>query len=165
MCISSIPEAKSIAYFDTSFHCTIPLHGSSYAIDQEIAKKRGLKKYGFHGLSCTSPALSVSRMCDNAHPADSFILRAVSRFMQKAPEDLNLIVLHLGSGASACAIKNGKSIDTSMGLTPRNGLPGATRCGSIDPSLIFHYTNKAGHITHDPSMAANVHVTMVRPSR
>ena len=77
------------------------------------------------------------------------------------PETLNLILLHLGSGASACAVKDGRSLDTSMGLTPLNGLPGATRSGSIDPSLIFHYTNKAGRITHDPSMAAHVGVTMV----
>ncbi|KAL4248804.1 hypothetical protein AB1N83_013978 [Pleurotus pulmonarius] len=71
------------------------------------------------------------------------------------------IVLHLGSGASACAIKEGKSLDTSMGLTPLNGLPGATRAGAIDPSLIFHYTNKAGKITHDRKSAVQLHVTEV----
>ncbi|KAF8958364.1 Acetokinase family-domain-containing protein [Flammula alnicola] len=141
-CMSALPDSKSIAYFDTSFHCTIPLHISSCAINQEIAKKRGLKKYGFHGLSY------------------SFILRSVSQFLDKPPESLNLILLHLGSGASACLVKDGKSLDTSMGLTPLNGLPGATRSGSVDPSLIFHYTNKAGRITHDPSMATQVHVTM-----
>ncbi|KAF8150641.1 Acetokinase family-domain-containing protein [Crassisporium funariophilum] len=141
-CISDLPNAKSVAYFDTTFHRSIPLHISSYAIDQKIAKERGLKKYGFHGLSY------------------AFILRSVSRYLDKPPESLNLIVLHLGSGASACAIKSGNSLDTSMGLTPLNGLPGATRSGSIDPSLIFHYTNKAGRITHDPSMAAHVGVTM-----
>ncbi|KAF5327816.1 hypothetical protein D9619_004575 [Psilocybe cf. subviscida] len=128
-CISAVPDAKSIAYFDTSFHRSIPLHISTSAIDPQIAKQRGLKKYGFHGLSC------------------------------KAPESLNLIVLHLGSGASACAIKGGRSLDTSMGLTPLDGLPGATRSGSIDPSLIFHYTNKAGRMTHDPNMATHVGVT------
>ena len=95
---------------------------------------------------------------------DAFVLRAVSKFLKQAPENLNLIVLHLGSGASACAIKHGRSLDTSMGLTPLNGLPGATRSGAIDPSLIFHYTNRAGRITHDPSFAAHVGVTEVRLS-
>ncbi|KAF4613552.1 hypothetical protein D9613_007621 [Agrocybe pediades] len=137
-CISSLPDAKSVAYFDTAFHRSIPHHVACYAIDQKIANERGLKKYGFHGLSY------------------SFIVRAVSRSLQKPIDTLNLIVLHLGSGASACAIKEGKSLDTSMGLTPLNGLPGATRSGAIDPSLIFHYTNRAGRITHDPAMATNI---------
>jgi acetate kinase len=73
---------------------------------------------------------------------------------------LNLIVLHLGSGASICAIKNGKSLDTSMGLTPLTGLPGATRSGIVDPSLIFHYTNRAGRMSHDKNQAVNIHVTL-----
>ncbi|KAF8899890.1 Acetokinase family-domain-containing protein [Gymnopilus junonius] len=141
-CISALPSAKSVAYFDTSFHRSIPSHISSYAINQEIAKKRGLKKYGFHGLS----------FCLNLSSSDRDTLQP--------PGSLNLILLHLGSGASACAVKDGKSLDTTMGLTPLNGLPGATRSGAIDPSLIFHYTNKAGRITHDPSMAAHVGVTM-----
>ncbi|KAF9533737.1 Acetokinase family-domain-containing protein [Crepidotus variabilis] len=140
-CIEALPKSKSIAYFDTTFHTSIPVHISSYAIDPEIAKKRGLKKYGFHGLSY------------------AFILGAVSKFLNKPTESLNLIILHLGSGASACAIRAGKSFDTSMGLTPLHGLPGATRSGTIDPSLIFHYTNKAGRITHDPGMASDIHVT------
>ncbi|KAK0467027.1 acetate and butyrate kinase [Desarmillaria tabescens] len=140
-CISVLPNANSIAFFDTAFHRSIPPHIASYAINQAIATKRGLKKYGFHGLSY------------------SFILRSVAEFLSKPPTELNLIVLHLGSGASVCAIKNGLSYDTSMGLTPLNGLPGATRSGAIDPSLIFHYTNKAGRISHDPKLATQVHVT------
>ena len=67
--------------------------------------------------------------------------------------------MHLGSGASVCAIKKGKSLDTSMGLTPLTGLPGATRSGGVDPSLIFHYTNRAGRMSHDRSQAVDVHVT------
>ncbi|KAK0202601.1 acetate and butyrate kinase [Desarmillaria ectypa] len=140
-CISVLPNANSIAFFDTAFHRSIPPHIASYAIDQAVATKRGLKKYGFHGLSY------------------SFILRSVAEFLDKPPTELNLIILHLGSGASVCAIKNGLSYDTSMGLTPLNGLPGATRSGAIDPSLIFHYTNKAGRISHDPKLATQVHVT------
>ncbi|KAJ7510453.1 acetate and butyrate kinase [Mycena galericulata] len=140
-CLTQLPNAKSIGFFDTAFHRSIPPHISSYAIDQKIAKKRGLKKYGFHGLSY------------------SFILRSVSGFLEKPAASLNLIILHLGSGASACCIQHGQSLDTSMGLTPLNGLPGATRSGTIDPSLIFHYTNKAGRISHDKGSAVNLHVT------
>ncbi|KAI1797384.1 acetate and butyrate kinase [Ganoderma leucocontextum] len=140
-CIETLPNAKSIAYFDTSFHRTMPEHISMYAICQDVAKRRGLKKYGFHGLSY------------------AFILRAVSTFLSKDPSDTNLIVMHLGSGASICAIARGQSLDTSMGLTPVSGLPGATRSGEIDPSLIFHYTNRAGRISHDRALAVDVHVT------
>ncbi|KAJ7733404.1 acetate and butyrate kinase [Mycena maculata] len=140
-CLSQLPNAKSIAFFDTAFHRSIPPHISNYAIDQKIAKKRGLKKYGFHGLSY------------------SFILRSVERFLQQPSNTLNLIILHLGSGASACCIAHGQSLDTSMGLTPLNGLPGATRSGAIDPSLIFHYTNRAGRMSHDKGNAVNLHVT------
>ena len=90
---------------------------------------------------------------------DAFILRAVSGFLKKNPSSTNLIVLHLGSGASACAIQHGKSLDTSMGFTPLSGLPGATRSGSVDPSLIFHYTDKAVKIIRDPGMT--MHITEV----
>ncbi|KZT72978.1 acetate kinase [Daedalea quercina L-15889] len=139
--IEALPKASSIAYFDTSFHRSLPLHIASYAINTEVAQKRGLKKYGFHGLSY------------------AYILGAVGYYLQKDTSSLNLIVMHLGSGASICAIRNGRSLDTSMGLTPVSGLPGATRSGLVDPSLIFHYTNRAGRITHDPSQAVDVRVT------
>jgi len=140
-CFSALPNARSIAYFDTSFHRPMPEHIASYAINPKIAKERGLKKYGFHGLSY------------------AFILESVSKHIGKDSSACNLIVMHLGSGASMCAIQGGKSLDTTMGLTPLSGLPGATRSGAVDPSLIFHYTNRAGRITHDRSAAVDVHVT------
>ena len=114
-CIKDLPETRNIAVFDSQFHQTLPEHIRTYPIDQEIAKKNGLRKYGFHGISY------------------SFITRNVADFLGKPASETSLIVLHLGSGASACAIRNGKSWDTSMGLTPLAGLPGATRSGSIDP--------------------------------
>ncbi|EIN09768.1 acetate and butyrate kinase, partial [Punctularia strigosozonata HHB-11173 SS5] len=140
-CLKSLPNARSIAYFDTTFHRALPAHVSSYAIDPSVARPRGLKKYGFHGISY------------------AYILRTVSSHLRKPPTSVSIIALHLGSGASACAIHAGRSIDTSMGLTPVHGLPGATRAGAIDPSLIFHYTNTAGRISHDPAHATNVGVT------
>lgn len=105
----------NIACFDTQFHATLPPHVRTYPIDQDIARKNGLRKYGFHGISY------------------SFITRSVAEFLGKPVDDMNIIALHLGSDASACAVKGGKSWDTSMGLTPLAGLPGATRSGSIDP--------------------------------
>ncbi|TDL16842.1 acetate and butyrate kinase [Rickenella mellea] len=138
-CMKILPGSHSIAYFDSSFHATIPPHISKYMIDTEIAEQKGLKKYGFHGSSY------------------QFILRTVAQHLSKPISQTNLIVMHLGSGASICAIKDGKSLDTSMGLTPVDGLPGATRSGAIDPSLIFHYTSDAGKISH--SATGNVHVT------
>lgn len=117
-CIATLPSARNVAVFDSQFHQTIPEHIRTYPIDQEIARKNGLRKYGFHGISY------------------AFITRSVARFLGKGEKDTNLIVLHLGSGASACAVKGGKSWDTSMGLTPLAGLPGATRSGSVDPRYI-----------------------------
>lgn len=114
-CIKELPATRNVAVFDSQFHQTIPKHIRTYPIDQEIAIKNQLRKYGFHGISY------------------SFITRTVAQYLGKEQRDTNLIVLHLGSGASACAIQGGQSFDTSMGLTPLAGLPGATRSGSVDP--------------------------------
>jgi acetate kinase len=134
-----LPHAKNIAYFDSSFHNTIPDYICTYPIDQSIAQKNKLRKYGFHGISY------------------SFIVHAVSTYLDKPKEELNIVALHLGSGASACCIKGGESHDTSMGLTPLAGLPGATRSGSIDPSLMFHFTHSAGKPSR--SSSEKLHIT------
>ncbi|KAI6099620.1 Acetokinase family-domain-containing protein [Pisolithus sp. B1] len=144
-----LPNSRSIAFFDTAFHKHLPAHVAAYAIDQNVARKRGLRKYGFHGLSY------------------AFVTRSVAQYLGEDPSQLNIIALHIGSGASACAIRGGKSIDTSMGLTPLSGLPGATRAGDIDPSLIFHYTSQAsldvengGRIlSHKGDAAREVHIS------
>jgi len=81
----------------------------------------------------------------------------VAQFLGKEESETSLIVLHLGSGASACAIRNGKSWDTSMGLTPLAGLPGATRSGSVDPSLVFHYATNVGKLS--PSSTESLHIS------
>jgi len=114
-CLKELPGTRNVAVFDSQFHQSIPEHIRTYPINQEVAKKNKLRKYGFHGISY------------------SFITRSVANFLGKPESETNLIVLHLGSGASACAVKRGKSWDTSMGLTPLAGLPGATRSGSVDP--------------------------------
>ncbi|EME44965.1 hypothetical protein DOTSEDRAFT_70870 [Dothistroma septosporum NZE10] len=136
---SKCPKASNIAFFDSAFHATIPKAARTYAINQEIAERNKLRKYGFHGLSY------------------AFITRSVAYHLKKSPEETNIIALHLGSGASACVIQNGRSLDNSMGLTPLAGLPGATRSGDVDPSLIFHFTHDAGKLS--PSSTKDMNIT------
>ncbi|KAG5985129.1 hypothetical protein E4U55_001098 [Claviceps digitariae] len=138
-CIKQLPDATNLACFDSQFHATIPAHIATYPIDPKVAKNSRLRKYGFHGLSY------------------AFIARSVAEFLDKDLAKLNIIALHLGSGASACAIKGGKSWDTSMGLTPLAGLPGATRSGSIDPSLVFHYASDVGKLS--PASTKHLHIS------
>ncbi|KAI1375558.1 acetate kinase [Hypoxylon crocopeplum] len=139
-CMEELPAALNVAYFDSQFHASIPAHICTYPIDPAIAKNNQLRKYGFHGISY------------------AFITSSVAKFLGKDPSDLNIIALHLGSGASACAIKNGRSWDTSMGLTPLAGLPGATRSGSVDPSLVFHYASDVGKLS--PSSTKELHISV-----
>jgi acetate kinase len=138
-CIRKLPGAKNVACFDSQFHSTLPAHVRTYPIDQTIAKKNHLRKYGFHGISY------------------AFITQSVAFFLDKLASETNIIALHLGSGASACAIKGGQSWDTSMGLTPLAGLPGATRSGSVDPSLVFHYASDVGKLS--PSSTKELHIS------
>ncbi|KAK3336525.1 acetate and butyrate kinase-like protein [Cercophora scortea] len=138
-CIRELPAAHNVACFDSQFHASIPEHIRTYPIDPEIAHSNRLRKYGFHGMSY------------------AFITREAARFLGKKPDEVNLIALHLGSGASACAIKAGQSWDTSMGLTPLAGLPGATRSGNVDPSLVFHYASDVGKLS--PASTKELHIS------
>jgi acetate kinase len=110
-----LPHAVSVASFDNTFHATIPPVNYIYPIDQTIAKKYAIRRYGFHGNSYR------------------YINKQMQTILNK--DKLNLIVCHLGNGASITAIKNGMSYATSMGLTPLEGLMMGTRCGDIDPSI------------------------------
>jgi len=136
---AALPAARNVAVFDSAFHRSIPAHICTYAIDPAVAARNRLRKYGFHGISY------------------AFIARATAAYLAKPVERLNIVALHLGSGASACAIRAGQSLDTSMGLTPLAGLPGATRSGSVDPSLVFHFTHDAGRPS--PGSSKELHVT------
>ena len=120
------PDLPQVAVFDTAFHRTIPPHAYHYAIPREWYEKHGVRRYGFHGTS------------------HAYVAREAAAFLGRPPEELNLIVLHLGNGASACAIAGGRSIDTSMGLTPLEGLVMGTRSGDLDPALIFHVARESG---------------------
>lgn len=118
-CINNItdvlPEANQVAVFDTSFHQTIPDYNYRYAVPKEWYEENGVRKYGFHGTS------------------HKFINQEMQTYSDKP---LNLIICHLGNGSSISAVKEGKCIDTTMGLTPLDGLIMGTRSGAIDPSII-----------------------------
>ncbi|KAG8707744.1 hypothetical protein FRC11_007188 [Ceratobasidium sp. 423] len=125
-CLKHIPSGRQILLFDTMFHSTIPAHIYTYPLGPSSEKTAiPLRKYGAHGLSYAS------------------ILDNVSSYLDKPKEQCTLVIAHLGNGASVCLVKEGESYDTSMGLTPLEGLPGGTRTGSVDPVLIFHHTPNA----------------------
>ncbi|EJU02060.1 acetate and butyrate kinase [Dacryopinax primogenitus] len=122
-CLEHLSAAHQVLCYDTLFHHTIPAKVYTYPIaPPKEPSPVPLRRYGFHGLSYSA------------------ILRSVSNYLGKKEEDTNLVVAHLGSGASMCLIRSGKSEDTTMGLSPLEGLPGGTRTGCVDPVLIFHHT-------------------------
>ncbi|MFG3317972.1 acetate kinase [Streptomyces sp. NPDC048171] len=114
------PDLPQVAVFDTAFHTTMPESAARYAIDVETADAHRIRRYGFHGTS------------------HAYVSRETARLLGRAPEDVNVIVLHLGNGASASAVRGGRCVDTSMGLTPLEGLVMGTRSGDMDPAVIFH---------------------------
>ncbi|AZM55607.1 acetate kinase [Streptomyces sp. WAC 01529] len=114
------PDLPQVAVFDTAFHTTMPESAARYAIDVATADEHRVRRYGFHGTS------------------HAYVSRKTARLLGKAPEDVNVIVLHLGNGASASAVRGGRCVDTSMGLTPLEGLVMGTRSGDMDPAVIFH---------------------------
>ena len=114
--IDAVPAATKVACFDTSFHRTLPAAASTYALPQQWRERWGLRRYGFHGLSHAYVARRATELTGAEVP--------------------RLVSCHLGSGASVCAIENGRSVDTSMGFTPVEGLVMATRSGSVDPGLL-----------------------------
>lgn len=118
--IELFPHAKQVAVFDTGFHQTMPKVAYTYAIDQSVAKEHAIRRYGFHGTSY------------------DYVSAEAAQLLNKQRNDCQMIVCHLGNGASACCIKNGQSIDTSMGFTPLAGLVMGTRSGDIDPSVLLY---------------------------
>ncbi|MFF3514875.1 acetate kinase [Streptomyces sp. NPDC002573] len=120
------PDLPQVAVFDTAFHATMPESAARYAIDTRIADRYRVRRYGFHGTS------------------HAYVSRATAKLLGRAPEDVNVIVLHLGNGASASAVRGGRCVDTSMGLTPLEGLVMGTRSGDLDPAVIFHLARVGG---------------------
>ncbi|MFF8310516.1 acetate kinase [Streptomyces lydicus] len=120
------PDLPQVAVFDTAFHSTMPEYAARYAIDVETADAHRVRRYGFHGTS------------------HAYVSRRTAALLGKDPSEVNVIVLHLGNGASASAVAGGRCVDTSMGLTPLEGLVMGTRSGDIDPAVTFHLKRVAG---------------------
>lgn len=120
------PEMPHIAVFDTAFHGTLPRRAQHYAIPTELAQKHGVRRFGFHG------------------PSHEFVAKRAAEFLNADTADLRLITCHLGNGASVCAVEYGRSVETSMGTTPLEGLVMGTRSGDIDPGAILRIARREG---------------------
>jgi acetate kinase len=118
--VTACPDVPQVAVFDTAFHQSIPRHAYRYAVPEDVYQNYRVRRYGFHG---TSHGCVAKRAAD---------------YLGRPRASLNLITLHLGNGASVAAIQKGKCIDTSMGLTPLEGLIMGTRCGDMDPAAVFY---------------------------
>ncbi|MDX2967877.1 acetate/propionate family kinase [Kribbella solani] len=121
-----LPELPHVAVFDTAFHQTLPPYAYRYAVPFDWLKEYGIRRYGFHGTS------------------HAFVSERAAQLLGRGADQLNLIVLHLGNGCSAAAIRRGNSVDTSMGLTPLEGLVMGTRSGDLDPAVHGHLARVAG---------------------
>jgi acetate kinase len=116
----ALPGVPQVAVFDTAFHATLPEAAAAYAVDRTVAEAHGIRRYGFHGISVR------------------FVVGEAARLLDRPVAGLNMVVLHLGNGASATAVAGGRSVETSMGMTPLEGLVMGTRSGDLDPAVTFH---------------------------
>ncbi|WP_076414745.1 acetate kinase [Shewanella sp. UCD-KL12] len=124
---AAFPALPQVAVFDTAFHQTMPEKAFIYALPYKLYRENSIRRYGMHGTS------------------HLFVSREAAKAIGKDIEETNVICAHLGNGASVTAIKGGKSVDTSMGLTPLEGLVMGTRCGDLDPSIIHHLVSRLGY--------------------
>jgi acetate kinase len=122
----AMPDLPQVAVFDTAFHKTLKPDAYTYAIDAKVASKYAVRRYGFHGTS------------------HKYVSERAAEFLGRPLKDTKTIVLHLGNGASACAVDGGESIDTSMGMTPLEGLVMGTRSGDLDPAILSYLHREAG---------------------
>lgn len=123
-CREVMPQTPMVAVFDTAFHQTLPKFAFMYALRYEAYTKYGIRKYGFHGTS------------------HKYVAQRAAQMMGRPIEETKIITCHLGNGASLCAVMNGRSVDTSMGFTPLDGLAMGTRCGRLDPAVIPYLMEK-----------------------
>ena len=128
-CEKLLPNVKNVAVFDTAFHQSMPKETYLYGIDYKYYEEQAIRKYGFHGTS------------------HDFITQKTAQVLEKEQNELNMISCHLGNGSSICAIKEGKSFDTTMGLTPLEGLVMGTRSGDLDPTVVTYLMNEYGYDT------------------
>ncbi|MGN6501378.1 MAG: acetate/propionate family kinase [Pseudolysinimonas sp.] len=124
---AALPFIPHVAVFDTAFHATLPAEAYTYAIDAAVARDHGIRRYGFHGTSYR------------------YVSARAAEVLGRPLDELRMVVLHLGNGASAAAIAGGRSVDTSMGMTPLEGLVMGTRSGDIDPAVLLHLQRVADY--------------------
>src|SRR5690554_6994142 len=134
-----MPKTPQVAVFDTAFHSTIPPHAFLYAIPYSVYQRHKVRRYGFHGTS------------------HKYVSQRAAELMGRPIEELKIISCHLGNGASIAAVQNGKSIDTSMGFTPLEGLMMGTRSGDIDPGAIFYIMKQEELGLHEIDSMLNKH--------
>ncbi len=120
------PAVPQVAVFDTAFHHTLPAYAYLYGVPYELYEKKGVRRYGFHGTS------------------HHYVSMRAAQFLQRRPNELRLVSCHLGNGSSICAVDHGRSIDTSMGFTPVEGLLMGTRCGDLDPGVVTFLERSEG---------------------
>ena len=133
------PAVPHVAVFDTAFHHTLPAHAFLYGLPYELYEKKSVRRYGFHGSS------------------HNYIALRAAQFLKRRPNELRLVSCHLGNGSSLCAVDHGRSIDTSMGFTPLEGLVMGTRCGDLDPGVI-------GFLERDGLTSAQIDETLNKKS-
>ena len=136
-CQELIPNVRQVAVFDTAFHQNIPKHAYIYGLPIKYYHKLGIRRYGFHGTS------------------HKYVAHKAAEYFKRPIADLKLITCHLGNGVSITAVKNGRSIDTSMGFTPLEGVVMGTRCGDIDPALVPYLMTTEGLSERDVDRVMN----------
>ncbi len=135
--MAEFPGIPHVAVFDTAFHQSIPPSAYTYAIDREVARANRVRRYGFHGTS------------------HQYVTHKAAHVLDIPVDEVNLVTLHLGNGASACAVRGGHSVETSMGLTPLEGLVMGTRSGDVDPAVVFHLITTADMSAQDVDTLLN----------
>jgi acetate kinase len=124
--MEKVPDVPQVAVFDTAFHQSIPEHAYLYALPYRLYEEQKIRRYGFHGTS------------------HSYVSKKAAEYLNRPYNELKIITLHLGNGASAAAIDHGRCVDTSMGLTPLEGLVMGTRSGDLDPAILFYLARETG---------------------
>lgn len=137
--LALLPDVPHVAVFDTAYHQTMPPVAYLYGLPQVLYTRHGIRRYGFHGTS------------------HRYVVWRAQALLGRPREQLKLVSCHLGNGASVCAVDRGRSIDTSMGFTPLEGLMMGTRCGDLDPSLVFHLMHQEELAEHQVTTLLNKH--------
>jgi acetate kinase len=133
-----LPDLPQVAVFDTAFHQTMPPHAFRYAVPEEWYLRHGVRRYGFHGIS------------------HRFVSERAASLLGRPPREVRLVTAHLGNGCSATAVRDGVSVDTTMGLTPLEGLVMGTRSGDVDPGLLGYLADRTGTNVHELTQSLNV---------